>query len=334
VQDGYLIHVDNLQTHFFSREGTLRAVDGVSFQIRRGEVLGVAGESGCGKSVTSQSILRLIPANGKIVGGSILFDYRGKTIDLAQLDPKGQQMRQIRGREVSMIFQEPMTSFSPVHTIGRQIGEVMIYHQRLRPAEAREKTVEILRRVGLPRPEDAVHAYPFNLSGGMRQRAMIAMALSLEPSLLIADEPTTAVDVTIQAQVLELMRELQADFDMALMIITHDLAVIAELADRVLIMYLGKNVEYAPVDAVFDQEPKHPYTKALLRSVPVLGRGAAQELNPIQGAVPSLYEVPTGCAFHPRCPYFMKGLCEAQDPVAYQVEADHWARCFLYKDED
>ena len=251
AKDDALLSVRDLKTWFFSREGTLRAVDGVSFDLQRGETLGIAGESGCGKSVTAQSILRIVPRNGRIVSGEILLRTEAGVVDLAKLDWKGRQVRSIRGAEVSMVFQEPMTAFSLVYTIGNQIMEAIRLHQECDKRTARERAVEMLRRAGMPNPEQTIDAYPFAISGGMRQRAMIAMALSCHPSLLIADEPTTAVDVTIQAQVLELMKELQQELNMSLIIITHDLAVIAELCDRVMVMYLGRDVESAPVETIF-----------------------------------------------------------------------------------
>jgi len=331
LPNNILLKVEDLGTYFFSREGTLKAIDGVSFDIKRGETLGIAGESGCGKSVTAQSIMRIVPRNGRIVKGKILFNLNNKGfIDLVKLNPQGKEIRSIRGKEISMIFQEPMTSFSPVHTIGNQIMEVIMLHQNVSHKEAKDKAVELLKKVGMPKPTQMIDAYPFNLSGGMRQRAMIAMALSCQPSLLIADEPTTAVDVTIQAQVLELVKELQKELNMALIIITHDLAVIAELADKVLIMYLGKNVEYASVDELF-YNPKHPYTKGLLSSIPKLGKGSRQRIEPITGSVPSPYEISSGCLFHPRCPHFIPGVCDKKEPPFIEIEKNHKVSCFLYK---
>lgn len=332
-----LLRVKNLATQFFSQEGVLDAVDGVSFDVRRGEALGIAGESGCGKSVTAQSILRIVPKHGRIVDGEILWQPNqmqpeSEPIDLVKLNDRGQAIRRIRGAEIAMVFQEPMSAFSMVYTIGNQITEVIRLHQRCTEHEARERAIEILRRVGMPRPEQMIDAYPFSLSGGMRQRAMIAMALSCHPTLLIADEPTTAVDVTIQAQVLELMKDLQREMGMALIVITHDLAVISELCDRVMIMYLGKDVESAPARELFN-DPKHPYTVGLLRSVPELGKGHNQEIDPIAGAVPNPYQRPSGCPFHPRCPEFIAGVCDVNYPPQVEVGPGHRVRCHLYTQE-
>ena len=329
TQAPLLLSVDNLATHFFSQEGILEAVDGVSFDIHAGEALGIAGESGCGKSVTAQSILRIVPKNGKIVTGAINLFQSGESVDLVQLDDRGQEIRQIRGGEIAMVFQEPMAAFSMVYTIGNQITEVIRLHQDCSQNEARDRAIEMLQRVGMPKPEQTIDAYPFALSGGMRQRAMIAMALSCHPALLIADEPTTAVDVTIQAQVLELMKDLQRDMGMALIVITHDLAVISELCDRVMIMYLGKDVESAPADVIF-REPKHPYTVGLLRSVPELGEGHNQELDPISGSVPSPYRRPAGCPFHTRCPEFIPDVCDVELPPQIELGGGHRVRCHLY----
>lgn len=324
-----ILDVRDLKTYFTSREGTVRAVDGVSFSVAAGRSLGIAGESGCGKSVTSQSILRIVPANGRIVSGQILWRREGGVVDLATLDPMGREIRAIRGGEIAMIFQEPMSAFSPVHTIGNQIMEAITLHQPCGRSETRGKAVELLRRVGMPKPEQTIDAYPFNLSGGMRQRAMMASALSCRPRLLIADEPTTAVDVTVQAQMLELIRDLQQELGMALVIITHDLAVISELADDVLVMYLGKDAERASVEELF-AEPLHPYTKGLLASIPKLARGPRQKIVPIAGSVPSAYEVPAGCPFHPRCAQRLPGTCDAVDPPRVEVKAGHTVRCHLF----
>ncbi|MGH7831756.1 MAG: ABC transporter ATP-binding protein, partial [Candidatus Binatia bacterium] len=296
-----LIEVENLRTSFFTPEGEVKAVDGVSFAIREGETLGLVGESGCGKSVTALSIMRLVPSPGKIVGGEI--HYRGR--DLLKLN--GEAMRKVRGNEISMIFQEPMTSLNPVFTIGNQIGEAIRLHQGLDKRETRQKTIEMLRLVKIADPEARVDDYPHQLSGGMRQRVMIAMALSCNPSLLIADEPTTALDVTIQAQILELMKELQDKLGMALLLITHDLGVVAEQADEVVIMYAGKVVERAQTRAIFGR-PLHPYTVGLLNSLPGAGGQKKKRLEAIPGVVPSLLELPSGCHFRDRC-FKAGGIC-------------------------
>jgi peptide/nickel transport system ATP-binding protein len=329
MNEDVLLSVRNLSAQFFSREGVQRAVDGVSFDIKRGEILGIAGESGCGKSVTAQSILRIVPKPGRIVDGEILLRHDGDIVDLVRLDPQGNAIRNIRGAAISMVFQEPMTSFSMSYTIGNQIIEVIRLHQDVDEREARSRAIDILRRVGMPKPEQNIDAYPFALSGGMRQRAMIAMALSCHPSLLIADEPTTAVDVTIQAQILELMTSLQHEMNMALIVITHDMAVISELCDRVMIMYLGKDVESAPADELF-RNPKHPYTVGLLHSVPQLGGGKSQQIVAIAGTVPSPYDRPRGCPFHPRCPKFIAGVCDQSEPPPVKVGPNHSVRCHLY----
>jgi peptide/nickel transport system ATP-binding protein len=324
-----ILDVKDLRTHFYSREGVVRAVDGVSFSIVAGRSLGIAGESGCGKSVTSQSILRIVPRNGRIVGGQILWRREDRTVDIAGLDPVGREIRAIRGGEIAMIFQEPMSAFSPVHTIGNQIMEAIALHQKCDRRESRRKAVDLLAKVGMPRPAQTIDAYPFNLSGGMRQRAMMASALSCMPRLLIADEPTTAVDVTVQAQMLELIRALQKELGMALIVITHDLAVISELADAVLVMYLGKDVEHASVDDLFG-DPLHPSTRGLLASIPKLKRGPREKVVPIAGSVPNAHEVPDGCPFHPRCPSTMAGRCDAVDPPRVEARPGHTVRCHLY----
>ena len=335
-----LLEVRNLQTHFLLDEGTVRAVDGVSYQLYRGRTLGVVGESGCGKSVTAQSVMRIVPRPGRIVGGEIIYHRRAQRgaagdgataeqIDLTRLDPMGRQIRSIRGNEIAYIFQEPMSSLSPVHTIGHQIIQTIMLHQRVSKEEARARAIQVLSRVGLPRPNIVVDSYSHQLSGGMRQRAVIAMALSCNPALLIADEPTTALDVTTEAQILELMKELQRDFHMAIQIITHNLGVIAEMADDVVVMYLGKEVEHAPVQELFDN-PKHPYTRALLRSIPRLGRKTRGRLEAIKGMVPDPFSIPPGCPFHTRCPAYMPGVCETALPPAYPVGPAHTARCYLY----
>jgi peptide/nickel transport system ATP-binding protein len=338
VTDNRLIELKNVKTHFYLREGTVRALDGVSFEIDRGEALGVVGESGCGKSVTAQAILRIVPDPGKLIDGEISF-YRhhaanGKPasveeIKLTSLDPRGTDIRAIRGAEIAMVFQEPMTSFSPVHTVGFQIMEAIILHQKVNKKQARERAIEMLARVGMPRPRQVVDTYPHQLSGGQRQRAMIAMALSCNPSLLIADEPTTALDVTTQAQILDLLRQLQDELGMAIMFITHDLGVIAEMTKRVVVMYLGKVVESTDVDTLF-HDPHHPYTRALINSVPRLGMTSGL-LQPIEGSVPDPYNIPKGCAFHPRCPSFIPGRCDVVEPEWTMLTPNHHVRCHLYE---
>jgi oligopeptide/dipeptide ABC transporter ATP-binding protein len=315
-----LIQVKNLRTSFFTPEGEVRAIDDISFEIAAGQTLGLVGESGCGKSVTSLSIMRLIQSPpGRIVGGEIL--YRGR--DLLALN--NEEMRKIRGNEISMIFQEPMTSLNPVFTVGNQIGEAIRLHQGLGKKQTREKTVEMLRLVKIADPESRVDAYPHQLSGGMRQRVMIAMALSCNPNLLIADEPTTALDVTIQAQILELMKELQQEIGMALLLITHDLGVVAEQADEVAIMYAGKIVERATAAAIFTR-PFHPYTVGLLNSLPGTGDKKKKRLNAIPGVVPSPLHLPSGCRFRDRCPK-ASALCAEAEPLLAEEEPDHWVAC-------
>jgi len=315
-----LIQVKNLQTSFFTPEGEVRAIDGVGFAIAEGKTLGLVGESGCGKSVTSLSIMRLIASPpGKIVGGEIL--YRGR--DLLKVD--NEEMRKIRGNEISMIFQEPMTSLNPVFTVGNQIGEAIKLHQGLGKKATRAKTIEMLRLVKIADPESRVDSYPHQLSGGMRQRVMIAMALSCNPSLLIADEPTTALDVTIQAQILELMKELQQQIGMALLLITHDLGVVAEQADDVAIMYAGKLVESAAAPAVFAR-PLHPYTIGLMNSLPGTGGAKKKRLAAIPGMVPSPLHLPSGCRFRDRCPK-AAAICAESEPELVEKEPGHSVAC-------
>jgi peptide/nickel transport system ATP-binding protein len=331
--DSRLLEIEDLRTYFSTNDGVVRAVDGVTLDVRPGETLGLVGESGCGKSVTAHSLLRLLPPRiSRIVGGSMRFTRRsGEVVDLAKLDPRGATIRSIRGNEVAMIFQEPMTSLSPVHTIGGQIAEAVQLHQRVGRGEAMERAVEMLRQVGIGNPTQRVEQYPHEFSGGMRQRAMIAMALSCNPSLLIADEPTTALDVTIQAQILELMKSLQAEFQMAILMITHNLGVIAEMADRVAVMYMGKVVELADAATIFD-EPLHPYTIGLMRSIPRVGRDVKQRLATIPGSVPSPFSLPSGCAFFPRCPAPKKPTCQGPEDVPLtEVKPGHWVRCTLYQ---
>jgi peptide/nickel transport system ATP-binding protein len=328
-----LIEITDLKTQFDTLDGTVRAVDGVTFSIAPQETLGLVGESGCGKSVTAYSILRLLPPKySRIAEGQIMYQRsNGEQIDLAKVDPRGEMIRSIRGNDIAMIFQEPMTSLSPVHTVGSQIMEAIELHQQVGKAEARERTIAMLRQVGIANPEQRVDEYPHEFSGGMRQRAMIAMALSCNPALLIADEPTTALDVTIQAQILEAMKSLQDQFKMAILIITHNLGVVAEMADRVAVMYMGKIVELASTRTIY-HDPRHPYTVGLMQSVPKMGQSVKQRLVPIPGAVPDPFSIPPGCAFFPRCAAQKKPACQGPADVPLtQVSPGHWVRCTLYQ---
>lgn len=327
-----LLEVRNLKTYFYTEEGVVRSVDGVDFAIKKGRTLGVLGESGCGKSVTSLSVMQIVPRPGKIVDGQILFYQQGKAQDIAKLEPSGKEMLSLRGSEIAMIFQEPMTTFDPLYTVGFQIMEGVIQHQRVSKQEARKIAIDALKKVGMPQPEQTVDRYPHQLSGGMRQRAVIAMALANNPKLLIADEPTTALDVTTEAQILELLEDLKQREHMTMMYITHNLGVIAEVADDVIVMYLGKVVERCDITSLFDN-PKHPYTQALLNSIPKLGHKKEQEtLEAIKGMVPSIYNMPTGCTFHPRCKAFMPGVCDLSEPPEFDLGNGHFAKCFLYDD--
>jgi peptide/nickel transport system ATP-binding protein len=325
-----LLSVRNLRTSFFQDEGTTKAVDGASFDVFPGRTLGIVGESGCGKSVTAQSILRIVDQPGKIVDGEIVLRRAdGSEVDLVKLKPDGGEIRAIRGGDIGLIFQEPMTSFSPVHTIGAQIIEAVMLHNAVDRKEARRRGIEALRSVGIPKPERRIDEYSFELSGGLRQRAMIAVALSSKPRLLIADEPTTALDVTTQAQILELLRKLQHESGMAIMLITHNLGVVAEMADDVVVMYLGRVVEEGPVDAIFN-DPKHPYTKALLQSIPSIESAPRVKLPTISGSIPHPFNRPAGCPFHPRCAQFVPGRCDVEAPVLRPVGEGRAASCFLY----
>ncbi len=335
-----LLEISGLKTVFPTDDGTVNAVNDVSFTIARGQTVGVVGESGCGKSITGLSLLQLIPSPGRIEAGEIKFyrDVSNSPIDIAQVSPRSELMRQIRGNEIAIIFQEPMTSLNPVYTVGNQIAEAIILHEGVNKTTARKRAIEMLARVGIPAPAQRVDEYPHQLSGGMRQRVMIAMALCCSPALLIADEPTTALDVTIQAQVLALMQELQAELGMAIMLITHDLGVIAELADEVVVMYSGRVVEKGNVDDIF-YHPLHPYTRGLLKSIPVLGGTAQENLPSIPGTVPHPLALPKGCSFAPRCAERMPE-CE-QMPALIEIHAEntrkqtkqnerHAVRCWLH----
>jgi len=324
-----LVDIQNLKTYFYTEEGIIRAVDDVSLRIPRGKTLGLVGESGCGKSVTAMSIIRLIASPGRIAGGRIVMyphtnGHASQQIVLSELPED--EMRRIRGSRVSMIFQEPMTSLNPVFTIGSQISEAVLIHQRVSKAEARNRTIEMLRKVRIPVPEKRIDDYPHQFSGGMRQRAMIAMALSCNPELLIADEPTTALDVTIQAQILDLLRELQAEVGMSILMITHDLGIIAEMADDVAVMYASKVVEYAPVRELF-ANPLHPYTYGLFQSRPEPGKSKLQRLNTIPGMVPSPSHFPAGCKFHPRCPFCQRPKSTTEEPELRELRPGHWVSC-------
>ena len=322
-----ILSIDNLHTHFFLVEGTVRAVDGVDLEIPRGQTLCLVGESGCGKSITAFSLLQMIQRPGKIVDGQITLHRENGSVELTALPPDGNEMRRIRGSEIAMIFQEPMTSLSPVHDIGSQIAEAIRLHTDSNKREAKDRTIHIMERVGIPDAARRYGEYPHELSGGLRQRAMIAMALSCRPTLLIADEPTTALDVTIQAQILALMRELQQELGMAILLITHDLGVVAQMADEVAVMYWGRVVEYGEVNKIF-QHPEHPYTEALMRSLPGLHIERQSELAAIRGSVPDPFQQLAGCAFHPRCDECQAGLCDVGTrPPLREIETAHLSAC-------
>jgi peptide/nickel transport system ATP-binding protein len=326
-----LLSVRNLRTSFFQDEGTTKAVDGASFDVFAGKTLGIVGESGCGKSVTAQSILRIVDHPGRIVAGNIILTRAdGSQTDLVKLEANSREIRSIRGGDIGLIFQEPMTSFSPVHTVGAQLIEAVLLHNAISKKEARLRGIEALRSVGIPNPERRIDEYSFELSGGLRQRAMIAVALSCDPRLLIADEPTTALDVTTQAQILDLLRKIQQERAMAIMLITHNLGVVAEIADDVVVMYLGRVVEQGKVDDIF-HDPKHPYTKALLQSIPSIEAAPRTKLPTISGAIPHPFNRPAGCPFHPRCASFMPGRCDTAEPLLAAVGDGRKASCFLYQ---
>ncbi|MFN8440264.1 MAG: ABC transporter ATP-binding protein [Caldilineaceae bacterium] len=350
-----LIEIKDLRVEFNVREGVVKAVDGLNLTINRGETVGVIGESGCGKSVTARAILNMVPKPGKSSGEILYHRSRGNgnidVVDLIKTDPDGETIRHIRGGEIGMIFQEPMSSLTPVYTtgtlineavslhrlnpvrkVGSQIIENVQAHHKLSKDEARVVAIEMLRKVGIPKPEQRVDSYPHQLSGGQRQRVMIAIALSCEPAMLIADEPTTALDVSIEAQILDIMRELQESANMAIMFITHNLGVVASMAHEIVVMYMGRAVERAKVQDLF-YNPKHPYTQSLLKSVPQLGKKKEGErLASITGSVPSPFNLPTGCVFHPRCPAFMPGKCDKIVPKWTMVGEEHWANCLLYEE--
>jgi peptide/nickel transport system ATP-binding protein len=338
-----LVEFKDLHTSFYLAEGVVRAVDGVDLEIKRGKTIGIVGESGCGKSITSLSLMRLVPPPGKIDSGEILYyrtvkaDGGGSMTDvvnITKLDPNSDEIRHIRGNQISMVFQEPMTAMSPIRTVGAQITEAIILHQGVDKKEARERAIDIMGKAKLPNPERVIDDYPFQLSGGMRQRAVIAMALSCHPHLLIADEPTTALDVTTEAQILDLMRSLQKELGMGIMYITHNLGVIAEMANEVAVMYMGKVVEQADVQSIF-LNPLHPYSQGLLGSIPKLdeavSRGTERKrLYTIKGMVPDPYSRLKGCPFHPRCPEFIADVCDQVEPGPVEPKPGHLVRCHLY----
>jgi peptide/nickel transport system ATP-binding protein len=329
-----LLRVRDLQTYFYTDEGIVKAVDGASFDVPLGKTLGIVGESGCGKSIAAKSILQIVDRPGRIVGGEILYNYQEpgghyRQQNLLDLADDSAEMRALRGGQISMIFQEPMSSFSPVHTVGDQITEAIRIHTGLTGTAARDAAIEWLQRVGIPNATQRLGEYPYRLSGGQCQRAMIAMALATSPRMLIADEPTTALDVTTQAQILNLLQRLQHENGMAMIFITHDLGVIAEVADEVAVMYLGRVVERAPVQELF-RNPAHPYTKALLTSIPRIEAKPRQRLPSIAGSIPHPHNRPAGCPFHPRCPAFMPGTCDQAEPQLAPIGPNHEVSCFLY----
>jgi oligopeptide/dipeptide ABC transporter ATP-binding protein len=327
-----ILSVRDLKTYFLSDEGAVRAVDGTSFDLYPGQTLGIVGESGCGKSVTARSILRIVERPGRIIDGEILLRRAdGSVVDLVKLPSDGAQIRSIRGGEIGLVFQEPMSSLSAFHTIGNQLIEAICLHARLSKRAARLRAIELLAMVGIPRPSQRIDAYSFELSGGLRQRVMIALALAAEPRILIADEPTTALDVTTQAQILELIRRIQQERGLAVILITHDMGVIAEMTDHVVVMYLGHEVEKGPVDAIF-HAPAHPYTRSLLRSIPSVLAAPRSRLATIAGSIPHPFARPSGCPFHPRCPDFMRGTCEKSFPVEVAIADNHAVACHLYTD--
>ena len=327
-----VLNIQNLRVFFYTEEGEVKAVDGVSFSMRRGRIMALVGESGCGKSVTSYSILRLIQKPGRIVDGRITFSpLQGKAVEITGLSDNSEELYHLRGGRISMIFQEPMTALSPVHTVGNQICEAILLHQDVSKNEARKRAIEMLQKVGIPGADKRIDQYPFEMSGGMRQRVVIAMALVCNPEILIADEPTTALDVTIQAQIMGLMKGLQRDLGTSTLLITHDLGVVAQLADDVAVMYLGRIIERGPVREIM-KRPRHPYTHGLLQSLPSLAMNK-ERLPSIEGSVPSLTEIPSGCPFHPRCPHAESGLCNlGAPPDIEEVDSGHDVACFRWRE--
>lgn len=327
-----IISVKNLKTYFYANNRCNKALNGVSMDIKRGKTLCIVGESGCGKSVTASSIMQLLPKFSRIEEGEIIYhDENGRDIKIHELERNSKEMRQLRGKDIAMIFQDPMTALNPVYTIGWQIVEMIRTHEKISKKEAKERALKLLKDMGIPLVEKRIDQYPHEFSGGMRQRAMIAMAMSCNPKVLIADEPTTALDVTIQAQIFELMDKLKREYNTAIMLITHDMGVVCELADDVAVMYMGNIIESGSAKEVLEN-PSHPYTKALLKSIPVLGKGADQEINPIRGATPDPFDRPTGCQFAPRCDYYCKE-CDEQMPEEQLInESTHMVRCIKYKE--
>ena len=328
-----VISVKNIKTYFYSENRCNRAVNGVSFEVKRGRTLCVVGESGCGKSVTASSIMQLLPRLARIEEGEIIYHSEDKgDIDLSKLPRNGKQMRELRGKDIAMIFQDPMTALNPVFKVGDQIAENIMQHEKVSKKEAKARALELLTQMGIPEPEKRINQYPHEFSGGMRQRAVIALAMSCNPKVLLADEPTTALDVTIQAQIFELMDMLKEKYNTAIMLITHDMGVVSELADDVLVMYMGNVIESGTAREVL-KNPKHPYTKALLASIPVLGRGKDQKINPIRGMTPNPYNRPKGCQFEPRCD-FACDKCKECMPDESMLEGTHMVRCHNWEEAD
>ena len=327
-----ILEINDLFVEFHGDEGVAKAVNGVSFTVAEGQSVGIVGESGCGKSVSAFSILRLLADTARITDGSILYRERdGSITDITTLNPDGERIRDIRGDQISMIFQEPMTAFSPVHTINNQISELLILHRGMTKPEAKKESIDLLRKVGIPDPEKRIDDYTFQFSGGMRQRAMIAMGIACSPRILVADEPTTALDVTLQAQVLKMIKEMQAELNLSLILITHDLSIISKMVDHVNVMYLGKIVESAPVRDMFNN-PRHPYTRNLLKSIPRM-TGQGERLHTIEGTVPTTYLLPEGCPFHPRCEAMIEGKCDVQVPGKTTISDNHSVFCHLYNQD-
>jgi oligopeptide/dipeptide ABC transporter ATP-binding protein len=325
-----ILEVKNLKTYFHTEEGIIKAVDDVTFSVEKGKTLGIVGESGCGKSITSYSIMQLVPHPGIIENGEIIYNSNNKKVNLLDFSPHSKEMRKVRGNDIAMIFQEPMTSLNPIFTIGNQIREAIHLHQDLNEKEEKNRAVEVLKHVGISAPEKRVNEYPHQLSGGMKQRVMIAMALTCKPNLLIADEPTTALDVTIETQILKLMNDIQKELKMSIILITHDLGVIGEMADYIIVMYTGKIVEKINKRNLFNN-PKHPYTQGLIDSIPTIGK--KERLKSIKGTVPNLTNLPSGCYFSPRCPYKMD-KCEKKQPPLFEIGDCQGVRCWLYEEEE